>query len=71
MPRKGQKGSYSYGRQFVKRIKGRDRKVMYRYLNKDKRTKTLVFVGSKKPVSGETVTMRGRRYDGSKSIFRK
>ena len=44
------KRNVSYGRQFTKRIKGRDRKVMYRYLNKDKKTKTLVFAGSKKVV---------------------
>lgn len=40
----------NYGRQFTKKINGKNRKVMYRYLNRDKKTKTLVYVNNKKPV---------------------
>jgi hypothetical protein len=47
MPRKGQKGTYNYGRIF--QLRGRD--VRYRYVNKDKSTKTLVDAKTKKPIS--------------------
>jgi hypothetical protein len=46
MPGKGKKGTYNYGRAFYLD----DRKVAYRYVNKDKRTKTLVDYRSKKPI---------------------
>ncbi len=45
------KRNVNYGRQFTKTINGKKRKVMYRYLNKDKRTKTLVFASTKKLVT--------------------
>jgi len=47
MPSKGQKGRYNYGRAFTRK----GRKVAYRYVNKDKRTKTLVDFKTKKPIS--------------------
>ncbi len=53
MPRK-QPGRYNYGRQFVRTRKYRGgivkENVMYRYTDKKKSTKTLVYVKNKKPV---------------------
>lgn len=46
MPRKGQSGRYNYGRIF--QIGNRD--VRYRYVNKDKKTKTLVDARTKKEI---------------------
>ena len=46
MPGKGKKGRYNYGRKFTL---GK-REVMYRYVNKDKRTKTLVDARTKKVI---------------------
>ena len=46
MPGPGQKGTYNYGRIF--QIGERD--VRYRYVNKDKRTKTLVDAKTKKVI---------------------
>lgn len=43
------KRNVSYGRQFTKKINGKNRKVMYRYLNKDKKSKVLVYVSNKQP----------------------
>ena len=59
MPRKGQKGRYNYGRQFSKHTSTSGgtkiyTKVQYRYLNGDKKTKTLVDARTKKPVTGKT-----------------
>ena len=42
----GREGSYNYGRKFTI---GK-REVMYRYVNKDKRTKTLVDAKTKKVI---------------------
>lgn len=47
MPRKGQKGRYNYGRKFYLMPHG---EVQYRYLNKNKKTKTLVSAKTKKPI---------------------
>jgi len=63
MPRKGQKGTYNYGRIF--QIGNRD--VRYRYVNKNKKTKTLVDARTKKPIkttrksSGKKMMRTGRR----------
>lgn len=46
---------YNYGTKFTH---GSGRKVMYRYTNKKKSTKTLVYVSTKKPVK----RMRGDSY---------
>ena len=69
MPGKGQKGRYNYGRIF--QIGNRD--VRYRYVNKNKKTKTLVDARTKKPIkmtktsSGQRMMRTGRkgsyRYD--------
>jgi hypothetical protein len=46
MPGKGEKGRYNYGRKWMHN----GRAVAYRYVNKDKRTKTLVDFKTKKPI---------------------
>lgn len=46
MPGKGEKGRYNYGRIF--QIGNRD--VRYRYVNKNKKTKTLVDARTKKVI---------------------
>ena len=46
---KGQKSRYSYGKAF----KMNGKKVMYRYTDKKKSTKTMVDFKTKKPVTGQ------------------
>jgi hypothetical protein len=48
MPKKGQKGRYTYGRRF--KDDTINRMVMYRYLDKKKSTKTLVDARTKKVI---------------------
>jgi len=45
------KRNVSYGRRFTKKINGKNRNVMYRYINKDKKTKTLVYASNKQLVN--------------------
>ena len=57
MPGPGQKGRYNYGRAFT----SNGRKVAYRYVDKDKRTKTLVDFKTKKPIQRSGMPMYDKK----------